>query len=344
MGHREGASTQDPRDKSATMPDPRGRTLFPEAECVAPGRQATSGPSPRCVISFDRPLTAVGIAPGGTLAIVALAHAATVAWTLPAAVASLLFEPLPAATEARAILVDDARSRALFAVEEQVWRYDTSTGRVVERIDGAGGTIEQVAWARGGSLIATIGATDGQASLLGARRDGAREDDGSDTQAPRTLATPARAVHVALDDTATHAAVATETGEIVIFDLATGDSPRVLEASSQPAAAIAFARDRLLVAGSDGVLRSFDPDTAQETARIDTGSPLAQLAVAPDGARAATAARGGLVRLHDLPDLSVTATLAWHEANIAALGFAAGPTLISADNEGQVAVWDLERR
>jgi hypothetical protein len=77
--------TIDPRDENATMPDPRGRTLLPDAACLAPTRLARDGPSPRCVVSFARALTTVGLAPGGTLAIAALAHAATVGWTLPAA-------------------------------------------------------------------------------------------------------------------------------------------------------------------------------------------------------------------------------------------------------------------
>src|SRR5262245_33339549 len=97
--HRGGGAIVDPRDKAATMPDPRGRTLFPEATCVPPARLAKEGASPRCVVSFARVLTAVGLAPGGSLAITALAHAATVAWNLPSATSVLLFDPLPAEAE-----------------------------------------------------------------------------------------------------------------------------------------------------------------------------------------------------------------------------------------------------
>jgi WD40 repeat protein len=201
---------------------------------------------------------------------------------------------------------------------------------VEERIDGPGGMIDDLAWARSGSLVALV--ANGKAFLIAS--------PGED--APEPLATQTRAAHVALDRAGKRAAVSTETGEIAIFNLESGDPPRVATPSLQPVAAIAFAREHLLVAGSDGVLRALDLATARETAHIDTGSPLVQLAVDADGGRAATATRDGVIRLHAVPDGDVTATLSWHQANVAALGFGAGPTLVSADNDGELALWDLE--
>jgi WD40 repeat protein len=323
----------DPRDKNATMPDPRGRELFPDVACTAPTRPARTGPSPRCVVSFARPWSTLGLAPGGTLAIVALGHAATAGWFLPDAVAGPLFEALPADTEARRILVDDARSLALFVVGSQLWLYDTTSGRVTERFDGPGGTIEDAAWARQGSLIGLV--VDGRAVLMA-------NDDPQARKVVRRLSTASRAVHVALDSDGAYAAVATEFGEIAIFDLeADGASPRIATPSLQPAAQLTFARDHLLVAGSDGTLRAYDPASASESARIDVGSPLVHLAVSADGSFAATAGRDGVIRLHDAPAGTVVLSLSWHEATVSALGFGAGATLISADNDGALAVWDL---
>jgi hypothetical protein len=122
-GRSAATGAEDPRDQAATMPDPRGRSLYPDASCLAPDRMP-EGSAPRCVVSFGRAMTAVGLERGGTLAITSLAHAATVGWSLPAATATLLFEPLPADAEARAILVDEPRRRAVSA------RPPSSTGIV----------------------------------------------------------------------------------------------------------------------------------------------------------------------------------------------------------------------
>jgi len=72
------------------------------------------------------------------------------------------------------------------------------------------------------------------------------------------------------------------------------------------------------------------------------GTALLQLAVSRDGRRVATAGGDGAIRLHALPELRVTADLAWHRARVAALGFGAESTLVSADNDGDLAVWDLD--
>ena len=323
------ASREDPRDEAATMPDPRGRTVYPDASCVAPVRTTEAGPTPRCVVSFGRAMTAVGINPTGTLAITSLAHAATLGWTLPGATATLLFEPLPADAEARAILFDDSGREALFAVGSELWRYDTTSGRLDGRRAGPGGVIEDLAGSRGGSRVVVVAA--GRAYLLD-----------SEGEAARPLPTKSAALRVAIDDGGTHAAVAAEGGDVAIFDLRSSAPPEIATPSPQPASSIAFAGSRLLVAGSDGVLRILEARSGRETARVAVGTALLQLAVSRDGRRVATAGGDGAIRLHALPELRVTADLAWHRARVAALGFGAESTLVSADNDGDLAVWDLD--
>jgi hypothetical protein len=324
------AAVVDRRDEAATAPDPRGRSLFPDASCVAPTRLANDGPSPRCVLSFGRVVTALGL--GGGLAITSLAHGATVGWTLPGATAGLLFEPLPAEAEARAILVEPERGRASFAVGAEIWRYDTSSGRRIERSDGPGGMIEALAASRDGSRVGVVTAADGRARLLGG--------DGS---VLRSLPTAERALHVAVDPRGERAAVATEAGAVAIFDLESDAAPPILvRPNAQPASGLAFAGDRLVVAGSDGAMRSFDPRDGREIAAASAGSPLLRLAISEDGRLAATAAADRVIRVHVLPGGEVVAELRWHQAGIGALGFGAGPTLVSADNDGELAVWDLE--
>jgi cytochrome c len=89
------------------------------------------------------------------------------------------------------------------------------------------------------------------------------------------------------------------------------------------------------------VLRSIDSRSGREVAHAETGSPLLQLAISADGRFAATAASDGVIRIHGLRDARVKSELSWHAARVSALGFGAGPTLISADNDGKLAVWDL---
>jgi WD40 repeat protein len=66
------------------------------------------------------------------------------------------------------------------------------------------------------------------------------------------------------------------------------------------------------------------------------------LAVSPDGRHAATAARDRKIRVHALPSGAVLRELAWHEAGLAFLGWGTGPTLISGDNDGNLAIWSSE--
>jgi hypothetical protein len=54
----------------------------------------------------------------------------------------------------------------------------------------------------------------------------------------------------------------------------------------------------------------------------------------------ATAGRDRVVRIHAMPDLHVAEQLVWHHANVGALAWGVGPTLLSGDNEGELAVWD----
>jgi hypothetical protein len=331
---------EDPRDQAATMPDPRGRSLYPEASCLAPRPAADAGAgagsAPRCVISFGQVVTALGVGRAGTLAITSLAHAATVGWTLPAATAGILFEPLPADAEARAILVDEGRREALFAVASEIWRYDTTSGRLQGRIPGPGGMIEDIAWSADGETVAVVAAGERHAHLV--RRDGA---------ALRPLPTESAPVRVAIDASGARAAVAGESGEVALFDLRAAAPPNVATPSTQPASGVAFAsRDRLVVAGTDGTIRVLDARTGRESARVDVGSAALALAVSPDGSMAAASFGDGALRLYSLPDLGSVATFSWHRARISALGFgtlgaSGGQILLSADNDGELAVWEV---
>ncbi|MBM4247258.1 MAG: serine/threonine protein kinase, partial [Deltaproteobacteria bacterium] len=69
--------------------------------------------------------------------------------------------------------------------------------------------------------------------------------------------------------------------------------------------------------------------------------PLTRLALSADGRRAAVAGRDRTIRVYALPDGKPLATLAWHQANVTALAWGAGPTLLSGDGDGKLAVWEI---
>lgn len=322
----------DPRDGAATMPDPRNRSVYPDASCTPPEGGSGAGPAPRCVVAFEQVVTALGLDRGGDLAITPLAHAATVGWKLPTAGAGVLFDPLPADAEARVVLIDEELDQALFAVGSQLWRYDTTSGRLAKKTDGPGGNIEDLASSKGGARIVVVTGGDGPAQARLLDPDGATR---------RPLPTKGAAVRVAIDPAGAVVAVATDTGEIALFDLESDSPVKLLTPSTQPASELAFARNLLLVAGSDGVLRTIDSRSGREVGHVEVGSPLLEIAVSSDGRFAATAAGDRVIRIHAVRDGHVQSELGWHAARISALGFGAGPTLLSADNDGKLAVWDL---
>lgn len=308
--------------------DQRARALAPEAGCVAPERQAEAGPSPRCVFAFGRSVGALGIPSEGTPAVVSLVHAATGTLALPAASWMLGFDPLPAESEARVILASATRNAALFAVGEELQRYEISSGRLVARAPGPGGTIADLDWTADGAWMAV--AAGGKAYVLG-----------SGGKVERVLPVEGKALHVAIEPRSAGAAVANDLGNVSIFDFSTDGAPRSLTPSLQPAEDLAFAAGALWVAGTDGTLRGVDPGSGEERARIDAGTPLTRLALSPDGRQAAVAGRDRTIRIYTLPRGEPAATLTWHQAQITTLAWGAGPTLLSGDGDGALAVWDV---
>ena len=123
-----------------------------------------------------------------------------------------------------------------------------------------------------------------------------------------------------------------------------GGAPRLLADSLRPVEALALAGDRLVSAGPDGVVRAWDlkdPDAAP--ARLDVGSAVLRIAVAPDGRTVASAGHDWTIRLHDLATGQLIESLGWHRAGIYGLAWA-GTVLASGDTQGRVALWDCGDR
>jgi hypothetical protein len=328
-----GAGCSDPGKTadSAGIPklDQRARALPPETACVAPAPATDAVPGaivPRCTIAFGRAVGALLVAAEGSPAVVSLVHAATGSWTLPAMTYATAFAPLPAELEARTGVASATRDRAMLAVGGELIAYALSTGEVVGRAPGPGGTISDLEWTSDGAWM--VVAAGGQASVLDANG-----------KAVRGLAVDGSARLVAVTPDGAHTAVANDVGAITLFG--TGDTPpRTITPSLQAAEGLAFAGDLLWVAGSDGTLRAFDIATGTEKAKLDAGTPLTRLALSVDGKRAAVAGRDRAIRIYDLPEGRAGATLAWHEAQVTGLAWGADATLLSGDGDGKLAVWD----
>lgn len=336
--------------RPATPPPASGpfRTVAGEPThpvCGPPKRRGPDGAAPRCVVPFGRGTTAMGTSPDGSLLLIALLDVGPSAWRLPAVTfAGQLAPPPPEPGEPageeegpQAITISRDAKTALLAVGDEILRYDLGTGQPLGAIEGPEGMgmVDDVIRSEDGRTLLIASAGDGKARLL----------DAADGHVLRTLPIDGRAAELALDPAGRRAAVGTETGTVAIVDLsATAAKPIVLKPSTQEITGLRFLDAELLTAARDGRIRILDAATGRQVREITVGRTLTRFAVSPDGRLAGTADDQNVVRVVSLPDGVVRATLAWHQASITALGWGVAPsgtTLMVADNDGELAAWDV---
>jgi hypothetical protein len=149
-------------------------------------------------------------------------------------------------------------------------------------------------------------------------------------------------VKLAFDHDGRRAAVGTEVGKVAIVDLAKrAAKPRVLAPSTQEITGVGFAERFLVVAARDGHVRLFEPASGRLVKDLALGAPTARFALATDGRIAAASDDQNVVRVIALPGAVVRHTFAWHQASITALAWGVGPTLLVADNDGELAAWTV---
>ena len=136
------------------------------------------------------------------------------------------------------------------------------------------------------------------------------------------------------------AAIGSEIGSIVVLDPASDAPPRPLADVLQPVESIAFAGDRVVWAGADRSLRIWDAGSGASLLQAPLPEAAVRLAVSPDGAIAAVVLRSGTIELRRIADGGLVDTLRWHRAGVRAVAWA-GSFLVSGDNGGGVAIWDL---
>ncbi len=303
---------------------------------------------PRCVVSFGRGTTAMTAAPDGSQLLIALLDVEPTTWTLPAVAFGHHFAPIPPDEDEKdakgeregpqALVVSPDDRTTIFAVEDRLIRYDLASGRVLGAFEGpeGKGMVNDVVWSPDGARLLISNAADGKARLLDAENGRLR----------RTLSVDGRVVKMAFDRDGQRIALGTEVGTVALVDLGTTSpaskaaKPRMLTPSTQEITGLGFVDGALVVAARDGHVRLFD---ARGTLVKDLalGAPAARFAIAADGRLAAASDDQNVVRVLTLPDAVVHETFAWHQASITALAWGRGPTLLVADNDGELAAWDV---
>ena len=335
----------DPVEMSFVLPlvhGAPGAAGVPVNGCSAPPEATGSKRAPRCTLAFSRPITSLAATPDGMTVLIAAVDLGVSGWRMPAGELSVGFtRPPPIVVPqaesphpevAQAVVVDPRGSEAMVALENRLLRYRISNGELVSAIT-ASGMVRALALAPdGGSmLVATFYDSAVRLLSVGDGRETGRwpmEHEGS-------------AVAFAPDGQV--AAVGSDVGPIMLFDVPTGSRRHLLTGGTGAVQALAFVDRRLVSAGDDGVLRVWDVASGSLLAQSPPGRQLTRLAVTPGGHLVAAAGLDGSVQLYDVTSATRLDSLEWHRAQVLGLAWA-GAFLVSGDLDGRVAVWDLAAR
>jgi len=322
-----------------------GAAGIPLDGCIAPPAAPPGTAVPRCTLSFARPVAAVAVVPrapaGAALLVVAVVDQGMSAWRLPAGElafgfaappAVVLTVPEPPHPEApNALVARPGGDEIVAALENRLVVYSTGDGRLLRAFNGPGGIVRAVAWSPDGAalLVTTF------------YRAAAVRLDAGDGRILRQYPVTREGAAVAYTADGRRLAVGDETGAVALF-AADADRPsHTLDGGRGPVRALAFAGEALIAGGDEGILRAWDVAHGTPRFALPLGSAIHQLAVTPDGRRAAAAGTSGAIAVVDLTDGSLETTLRAGEAQVLGIAWS-GATLVSGDVAGRVALWDEE--
>lgn len=313
-----------------------GAADVPIDGCVlpAPTAEATAR-RPRCVLHFGKMITAVAITPDGSTALVAAVGAGVSAWRMPdgrflrglAAPPAVALPPnaVPHADEAGAMAASPDGREVVVAFENRLPVFSLADGRFLRELPAYQGVIRSLAWSPDGARLLVSLFYDRAAHLIAA----------SDGREVHRLEVEREAGPVAISSDGERAAVASEAGPIGLFDLRTG-APKGLLSAQTRSRDLLFA-GAVLASGADG-FRLWDTDGETVLAAVP-GPIVTRLALGTDLIAAAAIDR--TIRLHDRKTGAIVETLPWHSAPIWSVAWAGASTLLSADGDGYVALWDV---
>jgi Cu/Ag efflux protein CusF len=314
-----------------------GAAEVPLDGCVPPALAAEDGARrPRCVLHFGKTVTAVAVTPDGSTALVAVAGAGVSAWRLPAGefllglaaapAVTLAANAAPHADEAGAMAVSPDGREVVVAFENRLPVFSVPDGRFLRELPSYRGVVRSLAWSPDGTHLLVSLLYDRAAHFIGA----------SDGREGLRLEVEREAAAVAISPDGRRAAVASEVGPITLFDLRTGRATTVLSASQTRTRDLLFAGG-MLASGADG-LRVWNTDDGTLEAHVP-GPVVVRLAFRSGLIAAADMDR--TVRLHDPETGAMVEMLQWHRAPIWGVAWGAASTLVSADADGNVALWDV---
>ena len=317
-----------------------GAAGVPSAGCVAAVDTPADSRAPRCTLAFAKPVVELAAAPDAATLLVAQVDLGVSAWRLPTVVFATGFaSPPPVVIPAdepphpeapNVLLVRPDGREAVVGLENRLIRYAMDTGQVTRAFDGPGGIVRAAAWSPDGGTLLVSSFYNDAAYLL----------DAADGRVLRRFPVEREGAAVAFAPDGRTVALASEVGPVALFDVGAATPRSVLRGARGPVRSLAFAGDELLAAGDDGVLRAWDVASGALRRERPLSRPLREMAV--DAARGLVATTGtdARIELTRLADGAAVDTLVWHPAQVLSLAWA-GPTLVSGDSAGHVALWDV---
>jgi WD40 repeat protein len=134
-------------------------------------------------------------------------------------------------------------------------------------------------------------------------------------------------------------------GDLKLWPLPTGEPSRNLSGHERSVTTLAVSDDgTLLASAGGGALRLWSLPQGQPLKTIATGTGCTSLAFVPGGKFLACASNDKVIRLWSVPDGKAQNPLTGHRGKVQALAVAPGndQALYSADDEGNLLVWDLK--